>query len=538
MAKRSTPKKRPVRKRRAKAQETTTEETGAKPAPDPHKDIRPNPLLYMEQATIPRALEDHERRGRWGLSGGPDEPGDYMIELNLLHQQGLEGAKNRFDELSSQIDAAHKPQQVSKSYYSWTVSLTNLRRLVMLDEETDNARKDRTKLAIYKVWPDFKVFATLDRSVSTVKADAAVRTFEATGQEIVWAVIDSGVDATHPHFAPNKTLTDPSVNALHYDFTFAHPTPAAAAAAAMVDDFGHGTHVAGIIAGQLDVKANPNFEVYQKTYQTDEEGNSTSEYKKRTLKDGSLLSGIAPRCRIVSLKVLDSTGGGKTSDVIRALNRIRENINGDPKLLRIHGVNLSLGYEFDAEVFACGQSPVCVEVDRLVNSGVVVVTAAGNTGYGKLMAGVRPTRVGLSNTINDPGNATLAITVGSTHRDAPHTYGVSYFSSKGPTGDGRLKPDLVAPGERITSCAAGQYLQGNGGSVPKGVPGYIDESGTSMAAPHVSGAIAAFLSIRREFIQKPQRVKEIFMSTATCLGRERYFQGSGLLDLMRAIQSV
>src|SRR3712207_9368856 len=61
-------------------------------------------------------------------------------------------------------------------------------------------------------------------------------------------------------------------------------------------------------------------------------------------------------------------------------------------------------------------------------------------------------------TINDPGNAALAITVGATHRDMPHTYGVSYFSSKGPTGDGRLKPDLVAPGERITSCAAGKAL--------------------------------------------------------------------------------
>jgi len=66
----------------------------------------------------------------------------------------------------------------------------------------------------------------------------------------------------------------------------------------------------------------------------------------------------------------------------------------------------------------------------------------------------------------------------------------------------------------------------------------VDDSGTSMAAPHVSGAIAAFLSIRREFIGKPVDVKRVFIESATPLGRERYFEGNGLLDLMRAIQSV
>jgi len=139
-------------------------------------------------------------------------------------------------------------------------------------------------------------------------------------------------------------------------------------------------------------------------------------------------------------------------------------------------------------------------------------------------------------TINDPGNADLPITVGSTHRDMPHTYGVSYFSSKGPTGDGRAKPDLVAPGERITSCAAGNALSDLG--EPSGHAVYVEDSGTSMAAPHVSGAIAAFLSIRQEFIGQPEQVKQIFTSSATSLGRERYFQGHGLVDLMRAIQSV
>jgi subtilisin family serine protease len=485
----------------------------------------------MEQATIPIALDDPKRRAAWGITS-ENEPADFMIELNLLHAGGLEGSKKRFDELCGELGAATEPQQVSKSYFSWTVSLNELRELVKKDEE--NARGDRRKLAIYKVWPDFPISSTIDRSISTVKADAAAKTFAASGRNIVWAVIDSGIDENHQHFKTNSTLEDDAVKELHRDFTSNDTLPGAA----LIDEFGHGTHVAGIIAGELDPANHPNLAVFQKTYQSDANERSTFEFKPRTLSQGERLSGIAPMCRLVSLKVLDAKGNGKTSNVIRALNYIREKVNGDPKLLRIQGVNLSLGYEFDAEMFACGQSPICVEVDRLVNSGVVVVAAAGNTGYGKLTSDQRTTRVGLSNTINDPGNATLAITVGSTHRDSPHTFGVSYFSSKGPTGDGRLKPDLVAPGERITSCAAGKYLAGKGGKVPVGVPGYIDESGTSMAAPHVSGAIAAFLSIRREFIQKPQRVKEIFMQNATCLGRERYFQGSGLVDLMRAIQSV
>ena len=225
--------------------------------------------------------------------------------------------------------------------------------------------------------------------------------------------------------------------------------------------------------------------------------------------------------------------------IVQAIEHVRTQINGQ-KLMRVHGVNLSVGYEFDPKWFACGQSPVCVAVDRLVRSGVVVVVAAGNSGYGTLTTAMdAPNRFGLGMTINDPGNAERAITVGSTHRDAPHTYGVSYFSSKGPTGDGRRKPDLVAPGERITSCAAG----GNLAAVVAGPPDpdtavYVEDSGTSMAAPHVSGAIAALLSVRREYIGRPDEVKRIVVDSATSLGRGPDFEGGGLVDLMRALQSV
>ena len=253
------------------------------------------------------------------------------------------------------------------------------------------------------------------------------------------------------------------------------------------------------------------------------------------------IRGIAPKCKILSMKVLDDKGDGKASSIISALGAIQE-INGYGRRILVHGVNLSVGYNFEPEWFACGQSPLCVEVNRLVKSGVVVVVAAGNTGYGYAKSAFRGTvAAGMSLTINDPGNAEQAITVGSTHREMPHVYGVSYFSSKGPTGDGRLKPDLVAPGEKIISCATGKLKIDADAQLQVAKVGgcdYTEDSGTSMAAPHVSGVIAAFLSVRREFIGRPEQVKRIFVSTATDLGRDRYFQGAGLVDLMRAIQSV
>jgi subtilisin family serine protease len=312
-------------------------------------------------------------------------------------------------------------------------------------------------------------------------------------------------------------------------------------ALALTDDFGHGTHVAGIIAGQA--KKGREVRILERVEKTNAQGEvERGEFQQTGVLPSELVRGMAPNCRLISLRVLDGNGEGRSSDVIRALDYVRERLNDNPKLLRVHGVNLSVGYEFDPEMFACGQSPICAEVNRLVQSGVVVVAAAGNTGFGTVAAAVRPTKVGLSNTINDPGNAELAITVGATHRDAPYTYGVSYFSSKGPTGDGRLKPDLVAPGERITSCGAGKRLAKALRSAAPSDDGtasyYMEDSGTSMAAPHVSGAVAAFLSIRREFIGKPLDVKRIFLSTASPLGRERYFEGQGLIDLIRAIQSV
>jgi serine protease AprX len=379
--------------------------------------------------------------------------------------------------------------------------------------------------AIHHIWPDFKIRSCITQSIATIKADAAHRSFTAFGHGITWAVIDSGIQGDHPHFRLNENI-DPN-SPYHADFT-----DTGAKSNPLQDDYGHGTHVAGIIAGEQSVEKKSDPTQMVAAWRELDESNQ-EEPKKLTLET---ISGMAPKCRLVSLKVLDRFGQGTVKSVIAALTHVQD-INHHGRELHIQGVNLSLGYPFEAKWFACGQSPICVEVNRLVKSGVVVVIAAGNSGYGTLRTKEGESDAGLELTINDPGNADYAITVGSTHRDMPHMYGVSYFSSKGPTGDGRYKPDLLAPGERIVSCAAT-----NSRLVIKDADiaecNYFEQSGTSMAAPHVSGAIAALLSIRREFIGDPESLKKIFTSAATDLGRARYFQGSGLVDLMRAIQSI
>jgi subtilisin family serine protease len=232
------------------------------------------------------------------------------------------------------------------------------------------------------------------------------------------------------------------------------------------------------------------------------------------------------------MRVLDANGTGSTGGVINALEDVLA-INNYGRDIRIHGVNLSVGYSFNADWEACGATPICAAVNRLVSSGVVVVVAAGNSGdavASSAHGGNRQT--GLAISINDPGNAERAITVGSCYSKAPHTLGIAPSSSKGPTSDGRPKPDLVAPGERVLSCASRSKVALVGGAPPIQ---YIEDSGTSMAAPHISGAAAAYLSVRREFVGRPDDVKTLMTTSATDLKRDRSFQGAGLLDLFRML---
>lgn len=398
------------------------------------------------------------------------------------------------------------------------------------DEKTKGDGKQRDIPLVYKIWHDHEIYRCVYESVRTIKGDAAQASFAASGKGVVWAVADTGIDKTHPHFSTLKTLELPD-GLRHWDFTSDNADPASASAAALIDISGHGTHVAGIIAGRTSVSESPVTDGIAKISVTSEIRKEDDTKSKVTDEHEGVISGMAPQCKLLSLKVLVDDKQGKLSSLLAAINYIQRS-NDYGRNIKIHGLNLSLGYPFNPVWFAAGQSPLCVEVNRLVRSGVCVVVAAGNAGYGTVtqFSGA-PERAAHSGTIMDPGNAALAITVGSTHRDMPHTYGVSYFSSKGPTADGRMKPDLVAPGERIVSCALPDAAK------PGEAP-FREDTGTSMAAPHVSGAIAAFLSVRREFLGQPERVKEIFVGAATDLKRRPEFQGAGLLDLMRTLQAV
>jgi subtilisin family serine protease len=280
-----------------------------------------------------------------------------------------------------------------------------------------------------------------------------------TGQGIRVGIVDTGVDLNHEDLQ-GKVVENTSCVGAAGD-------PAKCKGSGQ-DDQGHGTHVAGIIAADWradDPEPPPG------------EGD---------------LKGICPDINLYDLRVLDDKGEGDEFNVIAALQFLRY-LKARKDYMAFHGANLSLSIRHDVANYACGRTPVCEECERLVGSGIIVVAAAGNDGYQQfLTAKGKSLDTFRSISITDPGNAEGVITVGSTHRLMPHTYGVSYFSSRGPTGDGRAKPDLVAPGEKIDAPA------------PNGSILTLD--GTSMAAPHVSGAAALLIARHRELAGQPARI--------------------------------
>ena len=424
-------------------------------------------------------------------------------------------------------------------------------RALRLSEEpgTNSSAEPSAPELLWSVGLNRRARSAIYKSVSATKADAARRLFNVNCQDLTWAVVDTGIDATHPAFRRKAAGTDAKPDASRidsrvkasYDFTRlrklitldSHPSTGPSALDQGVDleeaDRRFKEMRLRLRAGRaLDwAQLEPLLRIRHErpTYRPPEHDHGTHVAGilgacETTPENGE---GVCPDINLYDLRVLDAQGKGDEFSIIAALQFIRY-LNATSDQPVIHGVNLSLSLIHDVENFACGRTPICEECERLVASGVVVVAAAGNRGFERVLTGAGELDAYRAISITDPGNAEGVITVGATHRFQPHTYGVSYFSSRGPTGDGRIKPDVLAPGERIYS------------SVPGG--GYGAKDGTSMAAPHVSGIAAMLMARHREFLGQPVQLKKILMKTATDLGRERYFQGAGMVDALRALQSI
>ena len=265
-------------------------------------------------------------------------------------------------------------------------------------------------------------------------------------------------------------VVDTGIDAQHTDFAGRIKAMTSFAGGDGSDDNGHGTHVAGIAAGS---------------------GNSSA----------GRYCGVAPAASLYVAKALDSRGSGSMSRVMAGIEWAVDQ--------GVQVINLSLGGAAPAD----GTDALSTLCDQVVRQlGIVICVAAGNEGPD-------------FSTIGPPGVARWVITVGAV--DDADT--IERFSSRGPTADGRVKPDIVFPGAAIVSARA------NGTTLGRAVaPAYAEMSGTSMATPHATGAVALLLQAKPSL--RPEEVKRALLGGAVSISASPTSQGSGRGDLYAAYQ--
>jgi subtilisin family serine protease len=304
--------------------------------------------------------------------------------------------------------------------------------------------------AIERVWLDAPARALDADSAPQIGAPEAWES-GATGKGVKIAILDTGIDATHPDL-------DEAVVASK-DFS---------GKGSVADGNGHGTHVASIAAGSGEASGGEN-------------------------------RGMAPDADLIVGKVLDDQGVSRMSVVIEGMEWAAAQ-GADV-------VNMSLGFTNSSD----GTDPASVAVDELTRRyGTLFVVAAGNFGD---QAG-----------IDSPGTAASALTVGAV--DDSDT--VTGFSSRGPRGDGGIKPDVAAPGEGIVAARADGTTLGDVVDAQ-----HVAAGGTSMAAPHVAGAAAALLQARPELTAT--QAKAVLMGSADATGGTVWEEGAGRIFLPTAL---
>lgn len=381
-----------------------------------------------------------------------------LFNVDLLVEQGLtddesssipvivEG-QDRSGDVSTTVQALSQTFEESRGA-EVTTRLRSIGGVAAEIEKPEAAQLGRTLAAddaVSKIHLDVVYEVSLDDASELVDATSARSQYGVSGENTTVAVIDTGVNESHP------ALDDDEV--FEKDFTDEGTTE---------DVNGHGSHVAGIIT------ADP--------------AASDGEY-----------GGIAPNAFIMDLRALDSSGRGRTSWIIDAMEYAADN-GADI-------VSMSLGGPID-EVRS--ESIYEYGVEYATDRGVPVVVAAGNDGP-------------YYNSVGDPGVQREAITVGASRKDGT----IADFSSRGPTNGYFMKPDVVAPGANITSVDASG--------------GYVTYSGTSMATPVVSGVAA--LMLERNASLSPQAVKSRLMTTADSMPGGPYTTGAGQVNATAALDT-
>lgn len=329
--------------------------------------------------------------------------------------------------------------------------------------------KDIAKLDdVEKIYEDFRVSVALFDSVPLIKANSLWSKYDGTGVTV--AVLDTGVDPNHPDLK-GKVIDKISFSK--------DESPD--------DGNGHGTHVAGIIAGS---------------------GTSS----------GGKYKGVAPGALLMNIKVLNDEGYGPASSIMQGIEYAVDN-GADI-------ISLSLGTGIWPPD---GTDPLSMTANAAVEAGVVVIVAAGNNGV--------PLQ------INAPATAEKVIAVGASTKDGR----IAGYSSQGPTWDHRIKPEVVAPGgaSPILSNPAGLGIvstKATGSLIDQMNPRYsVDKyylalSGTSMATPHVSGVAALLLQANPQLT--PEQIKQRLMNTAVDLGYDPINQGAGRVNALSAVKNT
>ncbi len=433
----------------------------------------------------------HSGKGSKAQPGVPSSRvKNYKVDDELNRRRDLPGSTRVIVAL---VPGASLPSEFKRFSANRNLDIINGQ---VLDLPNGLIKQLESRPEVFRLHYDRPIHDFNYRTSITVGAATARLTTGYTGAGVGVAVIDSGV-APHDDLSKGSAPGSFPYGNLRVtkfvDFVNGRTSP--------YDDNGHGTHVAGTIAG-----------------------NGTDSYGEK--------AGVAPNAQIVSLKVLNATGTGTISNIIAALNWVLAN----RQTYNIRVVNLSVGARVTESYWT---DPLTLAAKAVVERGVVVVGASGNFGknaLGQLQYGG----------ITAPGNAPWVLTVGASSTNGTLTRGddtLAGFSSTGPTYiDFAAKPDLVAPGTGTVSLAVPgstlyltklAYLVG--GSTFSLTKPYLTLSGTSMAAPVVSGTVALMMQANPSLT--PNLVKAILQYTAQKYpGYNGLQEGAGFLNTYGAVK--